>query len=223
VWYLLYACSGIATWLPWAVQLLLEHTAGIGAGPLSPDASPLWEAELVAYVWSVLLQASVKYMPDSTSDLSTSTTTTNSSSSSSSKLTLHPATLLTQPLVQLAHQVLKVMVVPPHAEPSRSRFIDLLLCQTMCAGAAAGSLSAHPALYEAVKGRPGDVALGTAAAEALRQVRYSKLATSGQAPAICCALQEGHDRCLLCSYCCMLLHHASSSCAWYIAPGSICL
>jgi hypothetical protein len=84
----------------------------------------------------------------------------------SSGMVVHPAVWLAPQLVQLAHLCL---LAPLGKHSPTAALLDFT-----AVGAEAGfTLPAHPALYEAVKGQPGDVALGATAAAALHQVRAS--------------------------------------------------
>jgi hypothetical protein len=94
--------------------------------------------------WSMLLTAASQY---------------------SSSVLVQPAVWLAPPLLQLLHVCLQAPSVP--YLPKRG-----VLLSVMGPVATMGyTLSAHPVLHQAVTGRPGDVALGAVAAQALRQVR----------------------------------------------------
>jgi hypothetical protein len=121
-------------------------------------------AEAVQTLWMLVLAAVERH---STSTSTGNATSTSSRTGDGSNIRIdHPAAWMASPLLRLAHQLLQV---PP--SPGRHRFTRPLMSNLLLTGTSMGTLSAHPVLQQAVTGRPGDVAIGAVAAEALRQVR----------------------------------------------------
>jgi hypothetical protein len=176
--------AGILTWLPWAAHSVQKWLEVTGAGTLHLGHPFLGMAEGVLVLWIFLLQAVELYSSSSSDgggDVGSSSSASSAGAtggggrgSSSSIQPIHPATWVAPPLLQLAHQVLRVP-----SSPQRVNLMRCLLLNLMETGAASCSLSAHPVLHQAVTGRPGDVALGAVAAEALRQVRGGKQLLKG--------------------------------------------
>jgi hypothetical protein len=90
-----------------------------------------------------------------------------SNNASESRL-VPPAAWMAPQLLRLLQAVLQVPAEYPMLKWGILRRNAISTCVLAC------TLSAHPALHEAVTGRPGDVVLGARAAAALRQVRQEK-------------------------------------------------
>jgi hypothetical protein len=112
--------------------------------PLAHKGFAVQEAVLVLRLWSNMMV---------------------NSNANGSKLVQHVA-WLAPPLLQLLHAVLQVQ------EAYSMEYLGVLRRNAVTTSWLAFKLSAHPTLYQAVTGQPGDVALGATAAAALHQVRW---------------------------------------------------